>query len=121
MVAALFDTCILIDYLNGIPEARDELQRFDDIAISIVSWIEVMTGTKPETEAPVRAFLNQFKLMPLTSVIAEASVQIRRLDRLRLPDAIIRATAETERRILVTRDEKAFGPGGPGVRIPYRL
>jgi hypothetical protein len=34
MVRALFDTNILIDYVNAVPEARAEIQRYTPIAIS---------------------------------------------------------------------------------------
>lgn len=42
MVAALFETNILIDYLNGIPQAMEELGLYDERAISIVAWMEVI-------------------------------------------------------------------------------
>lgn len=38
MVGALFDTNILIDYLRGIPAAREELERFEQRAISLITW-----------------------------------------------------------------------------------
>ena len=44
MVKALFDTCILIDYLNGIQSAKDEIELFKDKAISTITWMEVMVG-----------------------------------------------------------------------------
>ena len=40
MVGALFDTNILIDHLNAIPQAREEIERFDSRAISIITWID---------------------------------------------------------------------------------
>ncbi len=44
MVKALFDTNILIDQLNAMPEARKFRARFADKAISLVTWMEVMAG-----------------------------------------------------------------------------
>lgn len=41
---ALFDTNVLIDFLAGIPQARGEIDRYDDAAISIVTWMEVLIG-----------------------------------------------------------------------------
>ena len=46
MVKALFDTNILVDYLNAVPEARTELQRYTERAISIITWMEVMVGAE---------------------------------------------------------------------------
>ena len=37
MVKALFDTNILVDYLNAVPKARTELQHYPDKAISIIT------------------------------------------------------------------------------------
>lgn len=46
---------------------------------------------------------------------------IRRRTRIKLPDAIIRATAEVHSLLLVTRDAKDFPEDALKVRIPYRL
>jgi len=53
VVKALFDTSILIDYLNGIQEARSELALYQDKAISIVSWMALQVGTTPDDQAAV--------------------------------------------------------------------
>ncbi len=121
MVGVLFDTCILIDYLRGVSGAQAEVDGADDAAISIVSWMEVLAGAPEGTGDPTRVFLERFTLIPLDARIADAAVAIRRECRLKLPDAIILATADAGRRILVTRDEKAFGPASASVRMPYRL
>jgi len=42
---AVFDSCIVIDYLNGIPEAKAELDRYERKSISLITWMEVMSGT----------------------------------------------------------------------------
>ena len=54
MVKALFDTNILVDYLNAVPQARTELQRYTEKAISIITWMEVMVGAGRDVEAPPR-------------------------------------------------------------------
>lgn len=44
---ALFDTNILIDYLNGIPQAKDVLTEYHiNPAISAITWMEVMVVPK---------------------------------------------------------------------------
>ena len=43
-VSELFDTNVLIDHLNGIAKATRELRLSNDPAISMITWIEVMTG-----------------------------------------------------------------------------
>ena len=122
MVKALFDTNILIDYLRGLPQAQAEFARFPDAAISIVTWMEVMVGAPPDTEAVTGAYLDQFVVVPLDRDIARRAVAIRRDRRgVKLPDAIVRAAADSTDRLLVTRDERAFDAADPAVRVPYRL
>jgi predicted nucleic acid-binding protein len=49
------------------------------------------------------------------------AVQLRRTHRIRLPDAIIWATAQTKEVILVTRNTKDFDPDWEGVHLPYTI
>jgi predicted nucleic acid-binding protein len=117
----LFDTNILIDYLRGIPQARAECDRHSDRAISIISWMEVMAGSTAVNEAAARAFLLNFHTLPLGADVAERAFPLRRSSRIKLPDAIIQATAESAGRLLITRNTRDFPASTPGVRIPYSL
>lgn len=121
MVSALFDTNILIDYLNAIPEARDEIGRFGDKAISVVSWMEVMVGADPQVAPATRVFLKRFKLVTVDDDIAERAVVLRRSHRIKLPDAIVWASAQEHGMLLVTRNTRDFPADDPGVRVPYSL
>jgi predicted nucleic acid-binding protein len=119
MVKALFDTNILIDYLNGVPAARNELGLYEGKAISIVTWMEVLAGASPKTEAVIRAFLDDFEVIALDDRIAEHAVSFRKSHKLKLPDAIIWASAQANAMLLVTRNTKDFPATDPGVRVPY--
>jgi predicted nucleic acid-binding protein len=121
MVKALFDTNILVDYLNAVPQARTELQRYTEKAISIITWMEVMIGAASDVEDATRSFLSTFDVVALDGEIAERAVSLRRAHHIKLPDAIIRATAQAHATLLVTRNTKDFKAGDPGVRMPYRL
>ena len=118
---ALFDTNILIDYLNGIAAAKSELDLYGSRAISIVTWMEVMSGGEPALADTTRAFLNRFSVIPIGEAIAERAVKLRRERRMKLPDAIILATSLETGLILVTRNTKDFDGKLPGVRHPYQL
>jgi hypothetical protein len=117
----LFDTSILIDYLSGIPQARLEMERYSQRAISIVTWMEIMAGTTPQDEKQIRAFLLAFSILPVTSEVAEQAVAVRRQRKIKLPDAVIQATAQVEDRLLITRNTRDFPGRDPNIRIPYRL
>ena len=121
MVKALFDTNILIDYLNAVPQARVELDRYEAKSICVISWMEVLVGAPPEVEEATRAFLAGFSLIELDSEIAERAVALRRQHGLKLPDAIIWAAADINSLLLVTRNTRDFGKDIPGVRVPYVL
>lgn len=119
MVKALFDTNILIDYLNGSSPARAELERYTDKAISIVTWMEVMVGAKGEVQAPTRAFLKSFQHIAIDDDVAERAVDLRKTHRMKLPDAIVWASAQGHAMLLVTRNTKDYPKGDPGIRVPY--
>lgn len=118
---ALFDTNILIDALNGISNADDEYRRYEHVFISPITWMEVLIGAKDD-ETLVRDFLeSNFEILPLSQQVAESAVQIRREYSIRLPDAIIWATARVNNLLLVTRNTKDFNPVLDGIRLPYMI
>ncbi len=121
MVAALFDTNILIDYLNGKEQAKTELERYTGKAISVITWMEVLVGATPETEAIIRSFLNSFDTLPIEAQVSEVAVKLRKKHGINLPDAIVWATAQVNKLIIVTRNTKDFSQDEPGVRMPYQL
>jgi predicted nucleic acid-binding protein len=117
---ALFDTNILIDYLSGVPASEVELGRYRERLISIVTWMEVLASARnAEEEDVIDLFLRDFSVIALTRPMARDAVTIRRTTRLRLPDAMIWATARAESALLVTRNTKDFPADDPGVRVPY--
>jgi predicted nucleic acid-binding protein len=121
-VSELFDTNILIDHLNGVTKATREIGLSRDPAISIITWIEVMTGASGQDEETIlRAFLLNFECLPISIAVADRAAVIRREKRLKMPDAIILATAEVAGRKLVTRNVKDFPSGMRGVRVPYKV
>ena len=121
MVKALFDTNILVDYLNGIAAARKELARYEERYISIITWMEIMVGTSEEDEEAIRAWLSSFHLVELDAALAERAVQLRQRRRIRLPDAIVWASAQVHSLLLVSRNTRDFPADEPGVRVPYKV
>jgi hypothetical protein len=114
-VKPVFDTNILIDYLNGHPPAAQELARYPAASISPITWIEVLTGAAESEEASVRSFLARFDHIPVSREVAEAALVLRRRSGIRLPDAIIWASARSERTLLITRNTKDFPEHEPDI------
>ncbi|WP_318392786.1 type II toxin-antitoxin system VapC family toxin [Enterobacter sp.] len=118
----LFDTNILIDLFSGRVEARNVLEAYPpQNAISLITWMEVMVGAKKyHQEHRTRLALSAFNVIGVSQDIAEQSVNLRQEYGMKLPDAIILATAHIHRLELVTRNTKDFA-GIPGVTTPYQL
>lgn len=121
MVKALFDTNILIDYLGGVHAAKTELARYKYKAISTITWMEVLVGTTSDDESVIRSWLNSFEVIALDTAIANRAVEIRKQRRIRLPDAIVWASAQVHSLLLVSRNTKDFPEDEPGVRVPYKI
>jgi predicted nucleic acid-binding protein len=122
-LSVLFDTNILIDLLRRVPAAKLELDRYgpDEKSFSLITWIEVMAGATAATEAATRELLDEFLVFSVSEKIADRSAVIRRERRIKLPDAIIWATAEEHGRMLVTRNTRDYPTDDPGIRIPYQI
>ena len=118
----LFDTVILIDALRDVGGAKAELVRNRRNWISRITWIEVLSGARPEESDLVEEFLRNFSVVELSEEIGGRAAAIRMQRRsMKLPDALILASAQTAGKILVTRNTKDFPAQMPGVRVPYSL
>jgi len=117
---ALFDSNILIEYLNGVEAARKEVERHPERLISAVTWMEVLAGVRNDDEEDViEMFLRDFRVVDITRRVSREAVELRRQKRVKLLDAIIWASARVESALLITRNTKDFPPDEPGVRVPY--
>ena len=122
LALALFDTTVPIDVLNGVGQATHDIRRYERRLISIVTWIEVLVGCRTEVDrALADALLESFEVVPLTDSIAARMILVRQQTRLKLPDAVILASAQERGCVLVTRNTKDFAPADPGIVIPYRI
>lgn len=119
---AVVDTNILIDYLNGSTKAKQELDSFEELYVSLITWMEILVGAaEGEEESEIREFLRRFRIHPVDEGVAERAVEIRRREKIRLPDAVIWATAQQLGILLVTRNTRDFPSNHPGIRVPYRI
>jgi hypothetical protein len=57
----------------------------------------------------------------LTQAVAEQAFILRRDRKLKLPDAIILATAQVAGLLFVTRNTRDFSSSNPQIRIPYQI
>ena len=106
----LIDTNIIIYYLEGEQAAVSFLQaNRGKLYISSITWMETLSYQfSPDEEQLVRAFLQEFRQVEISFPVMELSVEIRRMKRLKLPDAIIASSAIQNDLTLVTRNIKDF-------------
>ena len=111
----LIDTNAAIDYLAGkLPEnGVNEIERIlvDKVGvISIIVKIELLSFSPPNPEdlQIIEALVNQCTLIDLDEDIAEKTYLLRREHRIKLPDAIIAATALANQFTLITRNTTDF-------------
>jgi predicted nucleic acid-binding protein len=110
----VLDSCICIDFLNkkilSLPEA--------DLFISVISRMEIRAkpGQTAEMEKEIHDFFHKLTIIPLIDAIEYMATAIRRegSPRLKLPDAIVAATAVILQAKLVTTDEKLRALVWPG-------
>ncbi len=106
----LFDTNAIIYYLQGLPEW---VTLIDGTAMtaryaSIVTRMELLAFpgiTKDEADR-IHRFLADLTVVPLDDVVENTAIAVRRTARLKLPDAIVVATAVSVGATLITGDRK---------------
>ena len=106
----LFDTNAIIYYLQGLPEwvALIDGTAMTERYASVVTRMELLAFpgiTEAEAER-IRRFLADLIVMPLDDVIENTAIEVRRTARLKLPDAIVVATAVSVGATLITGDRK---------------
>lgn len=117
---AVLDSDVLIDFLQGDSRAAREIARYSELCYSVISWMEVMCRADTEQEAAAATGLfDSMKMVGLSTQVARVAVEARKNLQLKLPDAVIWATADTEGCILVTRNVKDFDVDHPMIRVPY--
>lgn len=122
MEVAAFDSCILIDQVEAVQQARTAIMPIKLRYISVIVEIELLTGVRNPTErANAERLLELFTIIEVDRDLAHLAAEVRKKYRLKTPDAVIYATARRLGVPLITRNTKDFPADMPGVVLPYQL
>lgn len=104
------DTNVVIGLLKGREAAINALKGINitECAYSAITRMELLgfPGITPEEERAIHNLLERMTYLRLTPVIEDLTIQVRRQHRLKLPDAIIAATAKAHNLVLLTLDKE---------------
>ena len=128
MALIVLDTNVIIDYFNNLLIAEDEQEITkslgeDVFVISIITRMEVMVGLLNEKKPTIfQAFINTATTLNILPEIEREAIEVRKTYKLKLPDAIIAATALFLDARLVTNDQSGFSRiQDLNIWIPKRL
>ena len=107
--SALLDSNIII-YLSKREVPLSFLDQFDSHYISVITYMEVLgyQFRDSKEEEFIREMLEVFSVLFIDQKIADIAIEIRKKRRIKLPDAIIAATAKVLDLCLVTRNIDDF-------------
>lgn len=110
----LLDTNAAIDYIGGtLPnKAIAWLDGLVDteLAISVINQIE-MLGFSPDNPTdltPFEELVDALQILPLDAEVVKRCIALRKRHKIKLPDAIVAATALAHGLSLVSRNESDF-------------
>ena len=101
----VLDTNVALYYLGGrLINPLPAGQYF----VSVITEIELLSypNLSSEEEVLIRDFLTNFTVVALDSNIKELAIALRKTYRLKLPDAVVAATAKFLNAMLLTNDLK---------------
>jgi predicted nucleic acid-binding protein len=110
----IIDTNVAIYLLNG--SLNENALRYiepivnDSFYLSVISKIELLGFAFPDTDklSDTQSFINDGILIALTNDIVEQTITLRQLYKIKIPDAIIAATAMVFDYTLLSRNDKDF-------------
>lgn len=110
----LIDTCAIIKYLDNLlpPKAISFMDSLvdDDSKVSFITQIELLVWNPPIPEdIRIREeFLEGSEIHYINDEIIKGAIQIRKTTNIRLPDAVIAATAIHKDYILLSTNDNDF-------------
>ena len=115
----LVDTNIIIYLSKHLLEVQTLFEKYETLFISRITHMEVLgfNFEDSEEEALVNKLIGHFQLLEINSMVGEMTIIARKTKKIKLPDAIIYATAKVYNCDLITANEKDFWGLKEGVKV----
>ena len=107
----LMDSNVVIDYFgNKLPPKATSLIDNLPAVISVITRLEILGWYNATSEQlnKLQNFVEQSVVYSLSEVVIQQTISLRQQHHIRLPDAIVAATALTENKTLITRNVNDF-------------
>lgn len=105
MPDVLVDTDLFVDHLRGAAQLKPAEHR---LHCSVITRAELFAGSA--ATGRISELLAPFRELPVDRAVAERAGRIKRESGLRMPDALIAATALQHGLSLATRNRRQFEP-----------
>lgn len=105
----LLDTNIVLGFLSGNTKISDFFKKKlmqSNLHVSQITRMELLgyLGITPQEEENLKKFLSYLKVLPINEAVCDQAIILRQEKKLKLPDALIAATAICFDLVLVTCD-----------------
>ena len=125
-MTVVVDSCVLIDYLRGVPVAGrflDDQRLGGALHASEISRLELLAGMRSDEESATRSLLATLSWIPVNEAVSERAGELgrrwlRRNQGIDAADLAIAATAQLLSAELLTTNVKHF-PMFEGLTAPY--
>jgi predicted nucleic acid-binding protein len=109
----VLDTNAVVSLLKGNRDLATRLEAAAYVGISVVTYLEFLAfeGLTDDDRKNFKQFCSRVEIVPLVhnDVLADKALTLRTQHRLKLPDAIIGATALCRKAMIITNDAHFSG------------
>jgi predicted nucleic acid-binding protein len=124
LVIAFDTTAAIAEALNDsiLNDTRPQIHNAEKV-ISVIVRMELQAkrSLPPDEIAKRKAFIDRVAVVPLEDTVEEEAIKLRQYTNLKLPDAVIAATAVKMGAILLTLDSHFDNLNWPGLTVKKSL
>jgi hypothetical protein len=115
----LLDSNVIVDASKGIISPQDIINGYDFLYASVINYVETLGYKFADNEEKViiEQIFNIIEIVELNKEIADIAIEYRKKKKIKLPDALVLATAKYINADLLTSDIADFQNIDKSVKI----